>query len=133
QGLLSTNNPGSADARMYLRVNNLSTSYNSYIVFDGNGGEFGEYDSTSYYLGRTVFSRNTDIAGEYTLFTSGVNRIIGYGWAVISDYTGSEIRSVSRCAGKYDGVAGANVTEIDFGPATNGGFSGRLTVYANTP
>ncbi|MDM5277141.1 hypothetical protein QUF95_07090 [Paenibacillus silvae] len=83
----------SRDRRIFLRINGVTSSYQSFTLMNGHAGA-GEWDTSGIYLGRNgwnldsnflseiklgIFSKSQKItANGLTTFALGDNRILGY-------------------------------------------------------
>jgi hypothetical protein len=70
-----------ADRRLFVRVNGIAGSYQSFCLMNGHAGA-GEWDNSGFYIGRNGWYLNADASFEFTMAISPFSqKITGSGLA----------------------------------------------------
>ncbi len=123
QGSLNAN---SADRRLLIRPNSVTTGYNGYAIYSGsyNGSD---WETSGFYVGRNGNALDADISYEFTFSAMTGRKRVGFGNASFI-HTNGTIMGYGDIAGTWTNTA-TNITSLWVG--TNGGtLTGKVLVFA---
>ncbi|MEN6306350.1 MAG: hypothetical protein ABFD91_01235 [Anaerohalosphaeraceae bacterium] len=123
QGTVSA---GGSDKRFLIRINNITSDYRSYCVWDGDANG-SEWNTTAFLAGRSAWSQNGDFILEYTISAMTGRKRLGFGESTFVSNSGS-VLGFGRMSGACYDTEG-NITSLWFGP-NGGSVSGKLMVFS---
>lgn len=113
-----------ADSRFLLRINELNTEYNSFVVMDGNDAGV-EWETSGFYAGRNSHCQNASVIIEYTISALyQKTMLVGHG---ISTFAMNDNRLLGyTCNGLLRNHNAINAVSLI---CTNGAFDGVIKIY----